>query len=91
MHSLSIVEAGQRATIMRKRLREGPVQKRKRYVRAFVTSVVVGAKGVRMMGSANATARIICDEASVGDLGVAEVQSSVRTWRRGWDSNPRYP
>lgn len=87
---LSPAEAEPRCAMFREKLRSAPLQVQKRYVRAFVFSIEVGQKGIRFRGSGGALADITTTGEVANDLAAAQVQSSVRKWRSGRDSNPRY-
>lgn len=72
---------------LRQNLLASPPQVRRRYVQALVARVEVGTDEVVIEGPQEAIA-----EASRPDgEGSPPVQTSVREWRRGGDSNPRYP
>lgn len=70
--------------LRQKLLAAGP-QVRRRYIQALVTRVDVGTDEVLIQGPADA----IAEASRVSAGGDPPVQSSVREWRTGWDSNPR--
>ncbi|MBX3476237.1 MAG: recombinase family protein [Brevundimonas sp.] len=80
-------QATQLAEKLRRNLMDAPPQVRRRYVQALVTRVDVGSDEIVIQGPDDAIAEASHPE----NGGLPPVQSSVREWRRGGDSNPRYP
>ncbi|MGH7103666.1 MAG: zinc ribbon domain-containing protein [Acetobacteraceae bacterium] len=64
-------------------------ERRREHLRALAQRVEVADKEVRRMGSKSDLLRTL---AAVSGVGTATpgVRTSVLSWRRGWDSNPRY-
>ena len=63
---------------------------RRDHLRALAQRVEVADKEVRIMGSKSDLLRTLA-AASGAKPATPGVRSSVLNWRRGWDSNPRYP
>jgi site-specific DNA recombinase len=63
---------------------------RREHLRALAQRVEVADKEVRIMGSKSDLLRTLAAVSGAGSA-TPGVRSSVLKWRRGWDSNPRYP
>ncbi len=87
MASIGPVQAVRLADTLRKNLMESPPPIRRRYVQSLVSRVDVASEEILIQGPNDAVAEASQPEAA----GRTPVQSSVREWRRGGDSNPRYP
>src|SRR5690606_25844057 len=66
----------------------------RKYLPAIVNRVEVGETYVRITGFADQLRQGILENSQKKTEGAADdakVRSSMRMWRRGWDSNPRDP
>ena len=77
------------ATTARERIRISGGADRREHVRALAQRVEVADKEVRIRGSKSDLIRTLAASGSVKPA-TSGVRGSVRSWRRGWDSNPRY-
>jgi site-specific DNA recombinase len=78
------------ATTARKRMRVEGGGYRRDHLRALAQRVEVADREVRIMGSKSDLLRTLAAISGVKSAGNG-VRSSVLDWRKGWDSNPRYP
>jgi site-specific DNA recombinase len=86
--ALSSDEAKTRSFIYRDAIFKAPPKMQRRYVQAFVRKVVVRADKV-LSGTGDNLADLVCNPSQGQELVSSPVQSSIREWRSGWDSNPR--
>ena len=78
------------AATARKRMRIEGGGYRRDHLRALAQRVEVADREVRIMGSKNDLLRTLAAISGVKSA-TGGVRSSVLDWRKGWDSNPRYP
>gem|GEM_PF-66032 len=78
------------ADVARQRIRIDGGGYRRDHLRAFAQRVEVGEAEVRIMGSKGELLRTLTAVSSGKSAGIG-VPSLGLKWRRGWDSNPRYP
>src|SRR5206468_4015810 len=76
--------------LLRQKLKSAPARVKRRYVQALVETIEVSCSGTVIDGSCDALADMSRSLQETGEVATAGVRSSVRKWRRGWDSNPRY-
>jgi site-specific DNA recombinase len=72
------------SNLMRRNLQEGTIQFRRDYIRALVENVIVSDTEVRISVDVERLGQSVMRPPEQG------VRSFVRTWRKRWDSNPRY-
>ena len=78
------------AATARKRMRIEGGGYRRDHLRALAQRVEVDDREVRIMGSKSDLLRTLAAISGVKSA-TGGVRSSVLDWRKGWDSNPRYP
>jgi site-specific DNA recombinase len=78
------------AATARKRMRLEGGGYRRDHLRALAQRVEVADREVRIMGSKSDLLRTLAAISGVKSA-TGGVRSSVLDWRKGWDSNPRYP
>jgi hypothetical protein len=78
------------AAMARKRMRIEGGGYRRDHLRALAQTVEVADREVRIMGSKSELLRTLAAISGVKSA-TGGVRSSVLGWRKGWDSNPRYP
>lgn len=75
------------AGVMRKNLRKGTPAFQRHYLHAILHSVILEDGGIHIIGERDKLERMVAGTKRQTD----GVPTFVRRWRRGWDSNPRYP
>lgn len=78
------------AATARQRMRIEGGGYRRDHLRALAQRVEVADREVRIMGSKSDLLRTLAAISGV-ESAAGGVRSSVLDWRKGWDSNPRYP
>ncbi len=77
---------------LKRLLKEAPPDLKKRYIRAFVSEIVVGKTEIVISGPKDALAEVIAGEPLTHVAAASgPVRSLVREWRTGEDSNSRPP
>ena len=88
--SLTPAQLTKFASVARRRMRGKDGGFRRGHPRASARRVAVAERGVRIMGARNELPRLLTSSDGV-ETAANGVRTFVPGWRRGRDSNPRYP
>ena len=80
----------ERAAETARRRADRDVQAYGKYLEAAVAAARARGKNVRIRGSKLDLSRTLAASSGVKPAAPPGIRSSVRSWRREWDSNPRY-
>ena len=75
---------------LREKLRTAPPKTKRRLIHALVEVVEVSPEGIRLRGSGGDVADLTHSLDEAHEIAAPGVRSSIRKWRSGRDSNPRY-